>query len=183
MEEQVLEVGEASVPLATVAKVRVFTTGLRALADWYDGHPGLPLPYTVVDAMRIFCVSGGTGMTGRTPLETLSEIARAMGTCEKFADATFYRVRKDFGGGVKLEALAYHKEVCTAKETTKVVKKLVGTKFEKVEEIKPVEFEELEVVETVVEWVCPESLLALGREVAAAIAMVKGEGTNAHPAS
>jgi hypothetical protein len=123
-----------------------FTAGLRALADWYDAHPDVPLPYEAISPLSIL-ISGDDDQ-----LTEVGRIARAMGTCDKVVTAKFFRVTKSFGPVVKLEVVADRDQVCER----------VVTGVETVTELVPdpaAPLVEQTVEREIVEWQCPESIL------------------------
>ena len=62
-----------------------FIKGLRQIADFYETHPEIPTPY--VDKLFAFLQTR----------DQMTEVARAIGTCEKGADDNYFWLRKTFG--------------------------------------------------------------------------------------
>lgn len=94
---------------ATTARL-AFTAGLRAFADWFDEHPEFEVPYEATPtSSRTF--SHGA-LDSREQFATLT---RALGGHrDKEVDDSYYRVWRDFGGGVRFEVWALRNEVCEA---------------------------------------------------------------------
>ena len=112
-----------------------YARGLRAIADWYEAHPDIPVPHT--DEVGIYGV--------KETKEEAARIAEALKPCQKAWDGEFFRLKREFDGLI-LSFVFMRSAVCTAR--------VVGHR------VIPAEPEH--VVE-VVEWDCPDSLLA-GRE-------------------
>lgn len=118
-----------------------YADGLRALADFYQQHPEMPLPYGDIQLFP----------NGK---EELAVIARAMRTFKKsFSDEMIY-LRKTFGP-VNLVAMEYRKKVCKPR--------VVGTETVKVK--KPVTFEEVEETRDILEWDCHEPVLKDAKQI------------------
>lgn len=135
-----------------------FTRGLRELADWFDAHPEVPLPYFgahpepghYTPTMSIY-LSRNIQDEG-DPRSNLAVIARAMGNAQKSANDRTGRmyVWRNFGG-IALSASVERAEVCErvvvgATEVPKTVPDPVAL----------AEIPMIEVIETVeeVEWRC-----------------------------
>lgn len=106
---------------------RELVTSLRAVADLYEAHPDLPIPY--LDPIHAFMSK-----------EEAPVIAHALGRCEKIADDSFFRLRKKLGQ-LKLDFLVARDEVCE--------RVVVGTKHVPALHIPAHE-------EDIVEWKCPK---------------------------
>jgi len=115
-----------------------YADNLRLIANFYDAHPGLPLPYN----FERINLSGVYGRTG------LASVARIFGDCEKEAKNGFYYVKKRIGA-VTLTAYDWQANVCE--------RVVVGTRLVRKE--LPTAFETKEEMEEIVEWKCPDSLL------------------------
>ena len=123
-----------------IEKNKEFVTGLRALADWYELNPSIALPNK-----QITVASFPSGEN----LDTVKEIARALGTFDK-ETGDLFSLKKGFGG-ITLKFLFYRHTVCT--------KRVVGTKM--VRKMKPsmsTPMVEVEEEEEIVEWDCPPLL-------------------------
>lgn len=80
-----------------------FCDGLRALADWYEAHQDIAVPFAP-------CVNNAA-------LDTKDEAAnviRALGSCEKLYGDTIVTIRKKFGS-VSADFIFFRQEVCTLK--------------------------------------------------------------------
>lgn len=117
-----------------------FIAGLRQLADFYEEHPLLPLPDSPDFAVYYF----GEPETH----ELAARIATQLGTFEKRADETLFRIEKSFGS-IRLRFVFCRDKVC--------IRKVIGTKTV-TKEIYPENFETQEVEEEIVEWICPPLL-------------------------
>jgi hypothetical protein len=109
--------------------------GLRELADYLEARPVIPVPYL----SSLFAFADPE----RHPI---SEVARAMGGFEKSHDGDYLNLVKGFTGGFSLEVAYKSEEVCE--------RVVVGTE-EVPEKVTPAHVREI------VEWKCPESLLAV----------------------
>lgn len=96
-----------------------FTTGLRALADWYDANPDVPLPN-----QRLTIYSGRYG--AGASIEEGAVFARAPGRCEKGTDDSLDRftLTRQFGP-VELVWSATRNSVCEKRTVTKTVEEWV----------------------------------------------------------
>lgn len=119
-----------------------YANALRRIADWIETHPDdkIGVPYETMLTYYYFA--------GKDELVTL---ARALGTCEKKFTDGFAEVRKDFGG-IALRGVVERSAVCERVVT--------GTE-EVLEEIIPARLIPAHTRE-IVEWKCPEALLAGG---------------------
>lgn len=111
---------------------RAYVTGLRALADFIEAHPALPLPYA------------GSANAYAADKAELQTIAREPGVkWEKAADANFFYLKTRFVGGHSYDVNVDRPAVCR--------KVVTGTR------VIPAKPEE-----TVDEfhWICDEPLLA-----------------------
>ncbi len=120
-----------------------YANALRRIADFVEVHPKISIPDTTnIDIYQ--------WIEGK---EFLTEIARIFGTCKKDYGTTYSTVKKDFGG-IFLSATTYKEQVC---ERVVIGKKIVP------EIIIPASLIP-EHEEEIVEWKCPESLLASEEE-------------------
>lgn len=108
--------------------------GLRALADYLEGRPDVPIPYF------------GT-INAFAEAEELPVVARAMGGFEKDHNGQFLALVKRFGSEVELHVNFTSEDVCE--------RVVVGTE-EVPKKVVPAHTKEI------VEWQCPDSILALG---------------------
>jgi len=119
-----------------------FVQSLRALADFYEDHPGLK-PAHYMSASNITIYANGK--------EELASCARHFGSCEKTSDEMFFRViRNEKIGSFTLSAIEYRTVVCERIVT--------GKKIVPAQEVPAHIVPEHE--EDIVEWRCPESLLS-----------------------
>ena len=117
-------------------------SGLRELADWYENHADAPLPVEV--QVKVSTISGKG---------ELAAFARMLGTCTKDSNEIFFYVRRAFGP-VVLSGFDYRESVCQRVVTGKRT----------VEVDVPVGYRKETREEEVVEWHCPETLLAEAAE-------------------
>ena len=103
-----------------------YARGLRAIADWYEAHPDMPVPHT--EDVGVYGV--------KETLEEAARIAEALKPCRKEWEKEFFKLVRDFGP-LRLKFVFRRSAVCTARRVERIVE--------------------------VVEWDCPDSLLA-GRE-------------------
>lgn len=119
-----------------------FVESLRALADFYEAHPGLSAAYSLTgDLLSIF-------PSGK---QELAECARLMGNSLKSSDDTFFYItREEKIGSFILRALEYRTNVCE--------RVVVGTEHvpEQAIEAMIIPAHEREIVE----WRCPEAILS-----------------------
>jgi len=130
-----------------------------SLIGWLKDHPVIPLPVGFSDSFQIYAWD---------TKDEAAQMAKAMGTCEKSYDDTFFRLIKKFGT-VTLVGVFSRQQVCE--------RVVVGTKEVEVEEADPVAVAAIPKVKVkkqieIVEWKCPENLLGsneapLATEVAA----------------
>ncbi len=127
--------------------------GMRALCDFLEANPTIESP-----------LAGGYMTIYVTP-DQLKATARTLGSFTKSADADYYRLVKDFGGGVELHTITSRSAVCKKVKvgTQTVVKKVIDPAY--VRPITPMV--EVEVEEDVYEMQCPESILNFTPEVEA----------------
>jgi len=124
---------------------QLYSQGLREIADFYDAHPEVKLPYDgPLSEFRIFGLSKAE----------LALTLRAFGKAEKKYTNDTFEIVKTFPSGRKLYTYNPRNSICE--------KKVVGTK------IVPAEPEKTVVVpakpereEEIVVWDCGESLLAI----------------------
>lgn len=117
--------------------------GLRKLADWIEAHPELP-------KMDLdFSVYSFAGEEESKELAT--RFIKAMGTCEKIFDDTFFTLQKHFED-VNLRLVFFRNNVCE--------KKVVGYKPvpERVLEARPAQVIPAH-EEPIYEYICPGSFL------------------------
>ena len=108
-----------------------YARGLRAIADWYEAHPDIPVPHT-----------GEVGIYGvKETKEEAARIAEALRPCRKVWDGEFFKLQREFEG-LTLKFFFMRSAVCTARV---VGHHVVPATPERVVEI--------------VEWDCPDSLL------------------------
>lgn len=120
-----------------------YTDGLRAIADWLDGHPeveGMPEELDV---------------TALNTKEEAAIVLKALRPCAKEYDETFFKITRKFGS-IKLKFLFWRDAVC---QRVVIGKKTVEA------HLRPAQMIPAEVVEAheedVVEWRCGEALLDL----------------------
>ena len=112
-----------------------YARGLRAIADWYEANPDIPIPYS--GEISVFGV--------KETQEEAARIAEALKPCRKAWDGEFFRLKREFDGLI-LSFVFMRSAVCTAR--------VVGHRVIPATEERIIE---------VIEWDCPDSLLA-GRE-------------------
>jgi hypothetical protein len=122
--------------------------GLRGLADWFEQHPE-QLDSLVPEFHFRFDLWPST-------LAGVRELRRSLGKVEKRITGGHFCLRRDFGGGVCIELNIPQDQVCKRVVTGHRVIPAKPAQPERVEEI--------------VEWRCPESILA-GTEAAIATAV------------
>lgn len=130
-----------------------FTAGLRALADWFDQHPEMDLPYEATPRHPSGGVHFSIGIHGTSgPDDDLpgrfAEAVKSLGGARtKVVDRGFMRVTRKFGPGVNVEVWAERDKVCEAV--------VVGTETVIEDEIvKPAETRRVEKQRDVIEWRC-----------------------------
>lgn len=125
---------------------RELVEGLRALADFIEQHPELPITYP----SQTFTHWLYDESDGRTAKEQMATAARAMGNASKVYTGSYFDLRKKFGKHITLEFTANRENICKRVVTGH---KLVPAKLVP-EKMTPARIEEE------VEWVCDEPLLA-----------------------
>lgn len=127
---------------------RELVEGLRALADFIETHPELPVddPYVKVD----WWIYDDHIKRGRTAKEKMRLVARAMGTARKDYSSWYFDLNRKFGKLVTLEFTTHRENVCE-----RVVKEVIHHP----EEIVPQKVIAAR-TEEVIEWVCDDPLLA-----------------------
>ena len=118
-----------------------YAHALRAIAEWYEAHPDMPVPPKEI---------GVYGVTETR--EEAARIALALAPCQKWHGGEFFRLTREFGG-VILKFVFMREAVCT--------RRVVRT-----EEV-PEQVIEAHVRE-IIEWECEPSLLATEEEEATA---------------
>lgn len=78
-----------------------FTTGLRDLADWFDAHPDIRLPY-----------DPSFSVYGYDTLDEAAHLARVLAPCQKDASSDLFYLIKTFGP-IKLSFMFWRSTVCT----------------------------------------------------------------------
>jgi hypothetical protein len=113
--------------------------GLRSLANWLDAHPEVPRPsqHTVDQYLWDSDIFDGMDM-----IQTMAQIAKSMGSCNKSSSNGIFTLNKTFGT-VTLRIADISKQVCEKVVTGK----------------RHVEAQEAYEVEDI-EWKCPDSILA-----------------------
>lgn len=116
---------------------------LITVVDWLRVHPEIPLPN--IETLTIYAWDSK---------ERAAQLAKAMGTCDKSSDETFFRLTKSFGS-VKLAGVFSRQSVCE--------RVVVGTKEIESEEADPVAVAALPKVKVkkqvdIVRWECPKLL-------------------------
>jgi len=117
-----------------------FVSSLRQVVDFYEKHVEIPLPDLSVISVYDW---------NKTGKDTIRIAALALGTCEKESNHSIFEINKKFGQ-IELRFVTSRNLVCT--------RRVVGTKT--VEAIyRPSEYIPKH-EEEIVEWDCPESILA-----------------------
>lgn len=116
-----------------------FTDGLRAMADWFDQHPEWEDDAAACTSVVLTA-------------DKLAAFALAMGKSEKEADEHTFGLRRRFAKSVSLRGFTWRDAVC---ERVKVGERTVS-RLVPPEGVQMVEVDE---VEDVYEWRCPESIL------------------------
>jgi len=117
---------------------------LREMADFLESHPGLPIP--------IILYNWGNATSIVYSKDEFAAIARLLPKAEKSSKDGYFNLKCEFPSGLVYQISAQHNLIC---------KRVVIGK-ETVEEKVPVTFETKTVVREIVEWRCPDSLLAEG---------------------
>lgn len=127
--------------------------GLRKMADWLENTPvEMPVPASLVGSVYTGAMHDSRGI--RHMMDStigMALIANAAGDVDKEVNSQLFKLVKDFGGGVKVEWVAYREAVC---ERVVVGTKIVPAEPERVVAAVP------ERTEEVVEWKCPSLLKA-----------------------
>lgn len=121
-------------------------TALREIANTLEKNPNLPLPYFGSVVKRVDNAS-----------QMLSYARTYGGKWDKSTDATDYNLRRKLADGLTLVVYASRESVChrTVTGVKEIPARIVPARAE---EIIPAHTEEI------VEWLCPESLSAIGEE-------------------
>jgi hypothetical protein len=132
---------------------------LHNLLTFLELHEDVPLPFELkgYDGPTFTVYVTGDADEQKAKLAT---IARALGTCDKFATEVSFGVTRSHGG-ITLRVRADREATCTAKVVGKHRVKREVLVQEAVYETRDVE-------EDLVEWDCPDSLLAGTKRQAAA---------------
>ena len=133
-----------------------YVAGLRALADWYEQRPDVPLPEAEISVY---------GVTGRTDTETEKEAAqwimREATPCEKHYVDDLFHLKKAFGP-ITLRFVFWRNKVCEriVVATEEVPERVVPAQPERVEPAH---------VKEIVEWRCEPVLPARKQRVQASV--------------
>ena len=121
-----------------------YADSLRLIADFFEAHEEVGLPH---DAHEF-------SLYNILDRESLVTLMRALGSCKKYYDESFFRVEKPFGT-IVLKTWMNREAVCerVVKEKFKVKER----RPKPVAQVAPTEFEEVEVEKEVIEWRCPEA--------------------------
>lgn len=131
------------------------TAGLRSLADWFDQHPEIDLPYQATGSpvpasfsVGIFASDAASERGEDDTAERFAHAVKALGgERQKSATDTAMRVTRTFGPGLELDVWASRSRVCEAI--------VVGTKAVTREEIVTPAVTRLVVEDQdVIEWRC-----------------------------
>ena len=124
-----------------------YVKGLRDLADWYEAHPEIELPYEPVHDN--YAVNSK---------EDAASVIRALGRCDKEYSGNLLTISRQFGP-IKAKFVFYREAVCR--------KVVVGTR-EVPEQVIPAQPEEVipAHVEEITKWEC-EPILATEKEAEA----------------
>lgn len=125
-----------------------FVAGLRELADFLESRPAMRVPYST----HVFYVI-------TTSPEEFAEQVTALGTGKKGTNGAYIDVTRQFGP-FELAVSALHTDVCE--------RKVIGTRTVE-KQVPPAGVEMVTVTEEqeIVEWICPDSLLAGAAAVSA----------------
>lgn len=118
-----------------------FIFSLRQIADFYETHPELPIPF----------LSEINGYV--TTKEELKQVANNLGSCHKTYNNSLFTLSKEFGE-ILLSFHAGREQVC---ERVVIGKKMVEKEIVIATEKKMVE-------EEIVEWKCTDTSLLKGKE-------------------
>ncbi len=98
-----------------------FTNGLRDLADWFDQHPEIDLPYEAKPSHPCGGVTFSIGIqklttpADSTVPDAFAAAVKALGGARtKDADDAYMRVARRFGPGVNVKIWAAREQVCEA---------------------------------------------------------------------
>lgn len=121
-----------------------YVASLREMADWYEAHPGMPIPEAEFNCFNV-------RMDEETDKDAAQRIVRVAAPCKKSYDDTLFSIRKTFGS-LTLRYIFMRNEVC---------ERVVIATEEVPERVIPAEPERVEPahVKEIVEWRC-EPLLA-----------------------
>lgn len=126
---------------------------LRKMADWLEAAPlDLPIPHQLFGQVYSGRMEGPNGI--KYDLDStvgMALIANAAGNVDKEVNGSHFKLVRDFGGGIKIEWVAYRETVC---EKVVIGKKVIPAEPERVVAATP------EREEDVVEWKCPSLLKA-----------------------
>jgi len=87
------------------------TAGLRALADYLDAHPGLPVPqFSMCAGLTVY--PGGSQEGKRAEVDRIAEVLQVV--TEEFG---VYQAERRFGGPVAYRVAAVPKEAAAASGT------------------------------------------------------------------
>ena len=112
-----------------------YARGLRAIANWYEAHPDMPIPQEKISVTRV-----------KETKEEATRIIEALKPCQKEWDSDFFRLTRDFDG-LRFEVIFMRSAVCT--------RRVIGHRVVPAQEERIVE---------VVEWDCEPALLAKPEE-------------------
>lgn len=115
--------------------------GLRELADFLEANPGFKLPHDLDQY-------GVLNVFPHEP-ELFRDHIRALGDCEKFSTSWSIGVRRKFGP-ITVEVVIPHEAVCERRVLGTEKKMVVDPDAPKIEQ-------DVEIVQ----WVCPDSFLAV----------------------
>ena len=121
-----------------------YADSLRLIADFFEAHEEVALPH---DAHEF-------SLYNIRDRESLVTLMRALGSCKKCYDESFFRVEKRFGS-ILLKTYMHREAVCERIVKEKFVVKELRAK--PVVQVAPTEFEEVEVEKEVIEWRCPDA--------------------------
>ena len=101
-----------------------YAESLRQIADWWEAHPEVPLPYDMSPFRYV-----------ATKRDEMTKIAAALGSCEKDYDGGLFYLRKHFGA-VQFEAFVAREQVCERKVVGKrrVAKRVIPAHTEDIVE-------------------------------------------------
>lgn len=117
-----------------------YARGLRAIADWYEAHPDMPIPHT--DQIGVYGV--------QETKEEAARIASALRPCHKVHEGEFFKLTRDFDG-LTLKFVFMREAVCR--------RRVVGHRIIPAQEERVVEM---------VEWECEPSILGAVEQEATA---------------